>query len=112
MLAAAAIGCFIAAAALAAHSAQPRQAPDGRARVATSPPSDTGPPNPPSSADLRAKASSVARRFLQAFLRFQAGRLDAATRQALRDTATPALAGTLLARPPRLDQSHPRRGRL
>jgi len=123
MLAVAALGCSVGAAALAARSAEPDRVPDGRAQVGpaarpsdgpapTSPPRGTEPPNPQAGAELRAQARSVGRRFLRAFLRFQAGRLNAATRRELRETSTSALAASLLARPPRLDRSRSWRGRL
>jgi hypothetical protein len=62
----------------------------------------TEPRDPPASADARLRAQPVARRFLRGFIRYQAGRLNADTRQALRTTSTPRLARALLLRPPRL----------
>jgi hypothetical protein len=76
------------------------------------PPRGTEPPDPSAARRQRARARGVARRFLRAFLRYQSGQLDPATRRAVRRAATGPLARRLLRRPPRPTSSQPPAGRL
>ncbi len=76
----------------AADTAQPSAA---AASSAAKSPEVDGPPAGP-------EAIAVARDFASAFVLYETGETDSAVRRALGESATPALAGALLKRPPRL----------
>jgi hypothetical protein len=77
---------------------------------AQAPPRATEPPNPRSGRRDARVAEIQARRFLMAFIRYQRGRVDAATRRTLIATASPRLVRQLRDRPPRdADRAQPAR---
>jgi hypothetical protein len=93
------------------EDAEPEATPRLAGTVELSPPG-TEPPDPGSNVRMRLEGQRVARNFLRAFLRYQAGSVDAATRRALRGTCTRRLARSLLRSPPRLLGVRPRVARL
>jgi hypothetical protein len=137
-----AIAVLIVAAAIAAVSALGGSDDRPRSRSATSTPSPhahtlpaaptvgpgedaTTPARDTTTGRARAAAKRLARHFIAAFSRYQAGRLDEATVGRLRALTTPELAAYLLAQPPRarqrrreqpriarLDLTGPARGRM
>ena len=77
---------------------------DGAAKhempFARTPPRGTEPPNPADLSGKRPRARRVARRFLNAFLRYQRGDVSPHIRRSLDATASRRLTRSLLARPP------------